>query len=223
MLRKIIILILALNCITVLIAQDNKESSDYKLSSYITEYMKNNYSSWDSSRNKIINLFIKVFNNRFFINREYGDQEDYRERTQLRGEAFSLLNEALHNLGFYSDGQDARNGDFKIMISLMTLALLTPEYSSCIIDSAKSIVYGDSWYGYPNQYTVIVLLEALLILERDRDDQQNKDASCLLLQKLKIYLSDIINSDEYDAGELIEEDILFVSGIIQQMIQEGKK
>ena len=191
--KTILCLLIFINCAIVINAQNNDENAASKLSSHILKYISNNIGSTtgDPSRAEIVNLFIQVFNNRHHINRSFGDPDDYLQRTQLRGETFVLLNNTLHGSSFLSDGQDARNYTFKIMVSLMTLAILTPDLERAI----------EAQQRRPRSVNILSTNE--MIITR--------------LQELNKYLSGIIENGQHDVGHLIKEDIIFINDIIQQM------
>jgi len=233
-------LIVFIFCANVTNAQDNSESVDGKLSSRIIQYvsswlspMGSYVSSWHSGRNEIINLFLEAFNNRHHINvRLSVHPEDYYQQRQLRGEAFRLLNDTIHfiEIGNVSDGQDSREIAFRDTISFMTLGLLSPNSSqSRFFNWAKSINYGNTWFFFPRQYTMVVLLEILLDFERIQENQwlQRNPRFLLVqyeriitrLQELVIYLSSVIESEQHDIGYAIEEDIRFINEVIQQIMQ----
>jgi len=231
--------------VNVINAQEKSESAESLLSAFIIEYITNNVSafhsfddlfesSWFSARNEILNLFLEVFNNRHNVNIKLGDPDDYNLQRKLRGEAFRLLNDTIHftEAGGVSDGQDSREVIFRDTISFMILGLLSPNsvYQSRFFDIAKSINLGDTWYSFPRQYTVVVLLEILLEFERVQENQWlRRNPRFLLaehekivtkLKELNIYLTDIIESGQHDIGALIEEDIIFINRIIQIISQD---
>ena len=232
-------LIVLIFCANVTNAQENSETIDVKLASRIIEYISirllpldSSASSWHSGRNEIINLFLKAFTNRHHINVRLCDPEDYYQQRQLRGEAFWLLNDTIHfsEIGGISDGQDSREVAFRDTVSFMILGLLSPNSSqSLFFNWAKSINYGNTWYSFPRQYTIVVLLEILLNFERVQENQWLQRSPRFLsveyekiitkLQELVIYLSSVIESDQHDEGYAIEEDIRFINGVIQQIIQ----
>ena len=238
--KRVLCLIVFIICANAINAQDDYESVDSKLSSHIIQYISNGLLKWDSSfepswswfsgRNEIINLFLEAFNDRHHINIRLGDPEDYLRQRQLREEAFRLLNNTIHfqETGGASDGQDAREITFRDTVSFMTLGLLSPNsFQHRFFNLAKSFNYGNSWYSYPRQYTVVVLLEVLLQFERVQGNrwlQRNPRSLSIQyeriienLQELVLYLSGIIESEAHDEGYWIEEDIRFINGIIQQM------
>ena len=203
--KMILCVIIFMDCAAVSNAQNHKETIEHKLSSYILQHITNNLSSWDSSRNEIINLFVDIFTNRTNLNKEANELSNH-----LIEETFALLNIVQSDSDNYSDGQDARNGDFKIMVSFMSLAVLSADDTS-FIENAKSIGYGNSWYSYPTWYALTIFLDVSLQLDRF----SNYSIIIETLNELRVYLSDIIESGNYD--EDLTGHIEFINSIIQEI------
>jgi len=236
--RTVLYLIILIISANVINAQDEHESVESLLSSHIMQYISNNTldsfeSSWLSARNEIINLFLEAFKHHISI--KFANSDDYYKQRQLRGEAFRLLNDTIHfvEAGNVSDGQDAREVIFRETVSFMILGLLSSNssYQNRFFNLAKSINYGDTWYSFPRQYTIVVLLEILLEFERVQENQRlHRNPSHLLveyeriitkLQELNIYLTNVIESDQHDEGFFIEKDIVFINRIIQEIMREN--
>jgi len=231
--KSVLCLIILMICAITINAQDNHESVDSKLSSHIEQYMSNRLlrldsseQSWFSNHNEIINLFLEAFNDRHYINVRLGNPEDYHRQRQLREDAFRLLNVVIHfqEIGGVSDSLDGRDVIFRETVSFMTLGLLTPNSSpSRFFNLAKSRNSGGSLY------TLVVLLQTLLQYERMQGNpwlQQNPrflsieyERIIRSLQEFVTRLSGIFESGAYVEGYWIEEDIRFINGIIQQMMQ----
>jgi len=220
-------------CVTVINAQNTQNTfQDVTsiLSSHIIEHISP-YIGSDPNDNKTTDLFISVFNDRHQVSRLflYNDDDIYQRQTQLRGEAFVILNNIIHGSNDFSDGQDVRNYQFNMMVSFMTLALLTPHSSTPLIDRAQSFVRHDTWYYYPAHYTTAVFLEVLIIIEQAAElsqrRRQNIDITDInervipKLQALSIYLSNAYESGENDLGEALIDYVLLINDIIRRLTQ----
>jgi hypothetical protein len=235
--RKVAVVLFAvLFCANTASAQENAEMVAARLAAHIEKYVSDRIEGTigDPSRTEIVNLFTEVFNNRHSVGRSWGDgiydyEEQQRKNTQLRGKVFELWNGVLDSLASLGDGQDVRNADFKNMVILMTLAVITPDYRYNFIEDAKRTALSDTWYGYPNHYAILVFFDSLLKLEYaigrqsvSRGGNPLSDATERItarLQELAVYLSGVLESDKYDFGDLLEQDITFINSIIRQMQQ----
>ncbi|MCL2293844.1 MAG: hypothetical protein FWC36_03155 [Spirochaetes bacterium] len=233
--RKILLfLIISFGFASKLNAQNIEQSFYYRLSSHIIEYMERNRRG-DPVGDQIIDLFIEVFNDRHNLSiwRTDTSREELRKRrTQLRGEAFLLLNAALHELGFGSDGQDTRNFHRKAIGSLMTLSILTTFAEERFIEPAKSIAYGDKRLDYPQLYKIINFLEIMQMYDNFRISLIRQHPSFPVnvperiegiisrLVDLQNYLTRVLEVNPYDMGFWIERDVIFIGELIQLLRYE---
>ena len=236
--KTVVVLFAVLFCVNAASAQENAEIVAARLAMHIEKYVSDRTVGTfaDPFRTEIVNLFTEVFNNRHSVGRSFGDGiniydhlEQQRKNTQLRRKVFELWNGVLDGSVSFEDGQDERNADFKNMVILMTLAVITPYHRSGFIEDAKRTALSDTWYGYPNHYATLVFFDSLLQLEYaigwqsvSRSGNPLSDAAERItarLQELAVYLSAILESDKYDFGDLLEQDITFINSIIRQMQQ----
>ena len=169
------------------IIDETEKNIEFMLISHIDEYMTGRIPS-----DEIAALFFEVFINRNNLN---GNAQ--RER------AVALMNDVLSEEGWHSDGFDARKGEMNKIALYMTCAMLSPQDDS-FIESAKALSYGNGWYDYPMHYTVVVFLELLI-----NNEQIEKT-----LTDLHQYLSDIIDSGNYDNGSEIIKNMEYIQSIL---------
>ena len=175
--------------------------------------------AWNESRFASISLFIEVFNNRADLSvLNIFDAELSARLHRLRMEAFELLSDEIGAVGWGSDGTDVRAGEMAMMVSFMTLGILSQNLSfgqsNFFIESAKTIVRGDMWFGYPGRYNIVSLLDILLTFNTHRGHHLRDQIILGKLIALENYLYEIESPDD---PYWHERDREFVTGLIAEM------
>ncbi|MCL1991467.1 MAG: hypothetical protein FWG66_00775 [Spirochaetes bacterium] len=175
---------------------------------------------WDEARLETIDLFITVFNNRAnLVGTDFHfDTGEVIPADELRAYALELLHHALGNLEIgFGDSIDARAAEMARMVAFMTLAVLSAAESQppdSFIESAKAIVYGNIWFGYPARYNIVSLLDILLVFDFPALHAQPRQVILARLTALESYLNEVYSPDDFARHE---HDREFVASLIAEM------